>query len=618
MDYNLLPKSRHLKLNRPEKVILICYFDPNGISTIIENIRYLQLFSSLSIDVYNLYGQQAPFHLKKDFTLQKYDVIVFHNTVTCHIECLNEIDSIIDTKLSEYDGLKVLFKQDEHILPNNVSRFIGKIKADVVFSCLPKSEYRKVYLEEITGEVTFVNMLTGYVSPNMRHYTYSQLDSRPIDIGYRGSLQPIYYGRLAFEKQQIAYDFLRFAEDSNIVLDISYKWEDRLNGEKWIKFLANSKATLGAESGASIFDFYGEVENRYKKIVEEIGENPEDREWSEKILNFLSDFEGYIKYNQISPRHFEAAATRTLQFLYRGEYSGIFSPYKHYIPVDKNISNFNELVSILKDEKTRHEITQCAYEEIILNKNFWIENFAKSFDQEIIGALSKKGTRLKKWYKSRPSKINVLLICGHKLNRDPRIHWISEFAPQNTLFHLIGLHDNPEWNNENLNINKYGGFEIDIYRKGFRETWPLPLAASKNIPNIGISAISLIRYLAETQRHTLMYILGVEDESARFNTFRWYLSYFYDTAAALVFNGTRFRGIDIIIATDLDTLAAGIVLKEYFNASLIYDAHEYWPESDVESSNWESSFWNSYERFLLNSVDFSMTISTNLAEYMSN
>jgi glycosyltransferase involved in cell wall biosynthesis len=98
----------------------------------------------------------------------------------------------------------------------------------------------------------------------------------------------------------------------------------------------------------------------------------------------------------------------------------------------------------------------------------------------------------------------------------------------------------------------------------------------------------------------------------------WTLGYFAKNSTALSYHGMRFNNVDAIIATDLDTLAAGIVLKERLNTTLIYDAHEFWPESDPLNASWEKNFWKSIEKTLLPSVDFAITVSPNLAQYMTS
>ena len=94
----------------------------------------------------------------------------------------------------------------------------------------------------------------------MRTVESPPLKERPLDISYRGSIQPLSFGRLGFEKRKIGYDVARAAAKYPIAVDISSRKGDRIGGTDWFDFLGRSRAVLGVESGANLFDFTGEVE----------------------------------------------------------------------------------------------------------------------------------------------------------------------------------------------------------------------------------------------------------------------------------------------------------------------------------------------------------------------
>ena len=617
MQHRIIPKLRSNKRLRPERLLLICFFDPSGINTVPENIAYLQQFSRISIDIINFYGRKAPFQFDTNFILANYDVIVFHNTITYSIENISKIDERLKIKLKEYDGLKVIFKQDEQYKANATVSFIEKIKADLVFSCLPANEYKNVYPEKRTNKVQFTRMLTGYVTPKMRVLQYRQTNNRSVDIGYRGSLQPIYFGKLAYEKRQIGDEFVKRLKSLKFTYDISSRWQDRIPGDRWIEFLANCKATLGAESGASIFDLNGEVEKVYKMFIKKYGEIVNNTNWCEEALEMLNIYEGNVKYNQISPRHFEAAATRTVQFLYEGEYSRILTQYKHYFPVKKDFSNFEEIISVIENEKKRIDITDCAFEEVILNSENWVETFAENFDNKILQCLeNKRGT--KNYYAfAKPSQINVLLICSHQSYLDPRIKWIVDNAPKEMRIHVLGLKDYNTENTEKIERNGSGGFTIEVYKRGNRNKYIIGLEPIINLNNQGSTAISYLTNLINMPKYMLRKHFGISKSEQRYGQFVNYLEHFVDSSSALTFHGMRFTNIDVIIASDLDTLSAGGILKDQYNAKLIYDAHEFWPENDIYNKEWEKEFWISFEKYLLELTDARTTVSEHLAKYMT-
>ena len=86
----------------------------------------------------------------------------------------------------------------------------------------------------------------------------------------------------------------------------------------------------------------------------------------------------------------EAAATRTVQLLYPGHYSGIFVAHRHFFPLARDYSNLDAAVDFIRDETARRRMAAAAYEEIICNETYWIEHFVARFDALVTGALAGK------------------------------------------------------------------------------------------------------------------------------------------------------------------------------------------------------------------------------------
>ena len=119
------------------------------------------------------------------------------------------------------------------------------------------------------------------------------------------------------------------------------------------------------------FDFTGEVE---RLVEEEVHRNP-DVGFEEIRARYLSNIDGRIRLNQISPRCYEAAALRTVMVMYPGEYSGRLIPWSHYIPLAKDHSNMEEVVAALRDKTQVDEIAERAYVEVALAR----ENSYRAF-----------------------------------------------------------------------------------------------------------------------------------------------------------------------------------------------------------------------------------------------
>ena len=88
--------------------------------------------------------------------------------------------------------------------------------------------------------------------------------------------------------------------------------------------------------------------------------------------------DGEIKIQVISPRIFEAIACK-LSILFPGNYSGVLDKNNHYLELEKDFSNINDVISIIKEKKITQEIVDCAYSDLIESNLFSYENFIKKF-----------------------------------------------------------------------------------------------------------------------------------------------------------------------------------------------------------------------------------------------
>ena len=109
-----------------------------------------------------------------------------------------------------------------------------------------------------------------------------------------------------------------------------------------------------------MFDFTGELQ----RAVEQAVRREPTLEFEEISRKYLANAEGRIALNQISPRCYEAAALRTVMILYPGEYSGRLEAWRHYIPLAKDHSNMDEVVTALGDQVLIDEMTERTYREV--------------------------------------------------------------------------------------------------------------------------------------------------------------------------------------------------------------------------------------------------------------
>lgn len=368
---------------RSLEILLLCDYRNDIASTVREHIDALTQWSKHRIKKVSILGDLPP-----RLDLNHFDAILIHYSLTaCHNKY---VSASARAALGKFRGLKAIFIQDEYRFVDATIAAIREIGIDVLFTCVPAQEIEKVYPSSRLPGVMKVNVLTGYVPAYLLDRTVPPYSKRPIDIGYRARKLPAWLGALGQEKYEIGRRFRNDAANDNLVLDISFREEDRFYGDGWVDFVCRCKAMLGVESGASVFDFSGNIQRNVEKHVRR-----EPGVDFRKLKDlYFAEAEGKIRLNQISPRCFEAAALRTLLIMYEGEYSGRMQPGRHYVPLKKDHSNHAEVVAILKDKARAQAIIDAAYLEVACDPRNTFQAFVTEFDTAMTSAFreEKKAT----------------------------------------------------------------------------------------------------------------------------------------------------------------------------------------------------------------------------------
>jgi hypothetical protein len=259
---------------------------------------------------------------------------------------------------------------------------------DCVYTCLEPGEREKVYAGH-TNVRELRTTLPGLVSEHFRVIggRFARADgARTIDVGYRGRPLEPYMGRAAREKYDIGVEFKRRTAGSGLTLDIECEESARIYGDDWYRFVAACRATLGTESGVSVFDLEGEVYDTYRDAVAD--PTPERQE---QFRAAAARWEDRVYYRTISPRQFEAAALGTCQILFTGRYSAAMRPMVHYLPLEKDFSNLDEVVRLYRDPDLRHELTTNARRDLVDSGAYGYETLVRDVDDllDAQGVMSK-------------------------------------------------------------------------------------------------------------------------------------------------------------------------------------------------------------------------------------
>jgi glycosyltransferase involved in cell wall biosynthesis len=620
--------GRRSKGSGAGRLLFVCWYDPHGVATIYENIASWQKLSEFALEIVNLWPIRShpsshSLSLPATIDLSEYDGVIIHAAVSYSIENLEALDSQLPQPFEQYDGVKVLMKQDEQRSTALFAEYLGRKRFDVLLTCVAEPEWPRVYPTDLVGDVALVHVLTGYVTETMRKMATRWNRARPIDLGYRGSVQPLSFGRLGFEKRQIGYDVTRALSCRHgIRSDISSRPQDRIHGSAWIDFIAASKATLGVESGSNLFDFDGEVEKWCCGFeAAHLDMDPLSEEFYRLAdEEYLWRFEGNVDYAQVSPRHFEAAAARSVQILYEGRYSDIFVPDRHFLPLARDLSNLNEAIDTLGDDRRCIDITECSAEEIVGNPKYGYEAFVTTVDAALAAALERKGRRQRRAARGPAGALpRALVLTAADPAQDPRSEWVANSLALDHEVCEIGTFrfgvDGGGPSFERLSTRR---LRLRVEQSRHGSCWvPQPAGAGRTL-SLGRQTLLYLAVLADASDAMLRALIGaldiVPEDTAQF---RGLARHMLDANAALLEAAHRTGRFDLVVATDLDTLPAGVALREETGALLLYDAHEFWPYSWHGMRHWQCDFWAAFSRGLVAEADLAVTVSPPLAAVMT-
>lgn len=356
------------------KLRVLVVYDHNSIhvTALKEHVESFGIYSKHL--VFYVSGTKRPEAYGRGGLPEEFDVIVIHYSVRLSIP--DHLSEEMGRSIARSPVLKIAFIQDEYDTTETTRSWLEKLGVNIVYTCVPAESVSKVYPEERFKGVGFIQNLTGYVSENLLNVESLPLAARSNAIVYRGRELPVWYGVLGDEKLEIGRRMRKECEIRHLPCDI--EWDDgrRIYGEDWMVFLGSGRATLGTESGSNVFDFSGSIRANVEAKLRKDSKVPRDQLYDE----FVSQFEGKVEMNQVSPKIFEAIACRTALCLFEGHYSGVVEPHKHFIEIKKDFSNLDEVFQKLCDDKYLEELTDRAYADVIQSGNYSYQNFILEFD----------------------------------------------------------------------------------------------------------------------------------------------------------------------------------------------------------------------------------------------
>ena len=274
--------------------------------------------------------------------------------------------------LEDYDfiryssALKIALPQDDYDCPYFLDEWLTNWNVNIIFSVL--HEHRNLFYKK------FINSKKGKIYEGYTSYINDelinlwekpkQIKNRKIDISYRTHDKGKFLCSVRYQKYNLANIFQEsLGESSTLKVDISNRHSQMIKGDKWYKFLENSKFCLASPSGSSAIDVTGH--NRY--LINEACKNNPNITFKEVKSSFLTNID-YYNFTALSPRNIESILSNTVQIAIRGNYSGVLIPYLHFIPLNKDCSNLDEVIEMTNDIEFVEKMAKNARESVFSNE----------------------------------------------------------------------------------------------------------------------------------------------------------------------------------------------------------------------------------------------------------
>ncbi|WP_052514004.1 hypothetical protein [Bosea sp. LC85] len=337
------------------------------VQTTLDYLTAFKHFGGFEVDYVH-----ATHHASIGFDFESYD-IVFHSY--CARLCFEGyVSDSYRERLKKFSGIKVLSVQDEYDNTDVLRAAIKDLGFDIVLTCVPQDGLEYVYPRSEFPNVEFITVFTGYVPDDFASDLPppKPLAERSIFVGYRGRDIGGRYGRLGFDKFEIGRRMKELCAARGIETDIAMNEASRIYGKAWFDFVGDCRAMLGSESGSNVFDFDGSIDARFKEMTAANGGVPPSYA---DFLPIVADRDGAIEMGQISPRVLECAMMRTPMVLFKGRYSDTIAPNEHYITLEKDFSNVDEVLARLRDLPALEAMTQRAFDHLVASKHFTYRTF---------------------------------------------------------------------------------------------------------------------------------------------------------------------------------------------------------------------------------------------------
>lgn len=310
-------------------------------------------------------------------------VILLHSVVG---DSLSEIRPLVSL-LQDRRGKLAAFVANELSLPSQPLvaklRLLEKIQAEYVCTQLLPESGRYLY-----ADIEGANVVPMPHALNPEAFaSVIPPSERPIDIGFRGAR---YLPHIGDNSRNRLIDLFESGKvDPSLTVDI--RTDIAYGRRRWSRFLNRCRGTIGAESGSAALRRDDEILSRTESQLGPSSRHgrvpaalrPVYRYVPRPVKNTLRRGAGLVaRRNEnevpgvpvvavassgvdgkcLSSRHFEAIGTGTCQILIRGRYNDLLEADRHYLALDQDLSNVDDVLKRFRDNASRIQLVTEARE----------------------------------------------------------------------------------------------------------------------------------------------------------------------------------------------------------------------------------------------------------------
>jgi hypothetical protein len=304
-------------------------------------------------------------------------VIVLHSAIG---DSLSEIGRCVSA-LSGRRGPLVAFIGNEISLPNQPLRakvdMLRRLEPQIIGTQLLVESAQRLYAGVEGARVV---AMPHALNPKTFQPGVPQPE-RPVDIGFRGAR---YLASVGDDDRNRIVDY--FATASFVPPLVTDIRTDTSYGRRgWSGFLSRCKATIGAESGAHALRLEAAPAPTDAGVLWRARLRPGHRYLPRPVKNALRRGatrlvparganhqpangatapapELGVSGKCISSRHFEAIGTETCQILFPGRYNDLLEPDRHYLRLEPDFANVDEVLAKFRDQSFRVNLVRGARE----------------------------------------------------------------------------------------------------------------------------------------------------------------------------------------------------------------------------------------------------------------